>query len=310
MFEGGTPQSLAWKPHSQIMAVGIHGGGVRLVDLASGHVSQPLRSPPQAEPVNLSFSPNGALLAAGNSETYPPESVRSAVPSVWTIEDRHLEQRACRISGGTPTAAQWRAWTGGLRYVRACPSPAGHGAQLRGKALIAGAQLASPARRRDRSGLRKRRAGKDRQRRTGLRPGDVRLVEGGHACVANGDILHLLEASGKSQEVVCACSSVAFANNGVVAVLSRGQALVGFGHSLAHRSEVQTVGLPPYGLVIVGVAKQGVVVAGSEGMVEQRAPRRVRSIWSENPEGRGGSRACGGLFMSRVRSAHRATSWR
>jgi WD40 repeat protein len=265
MFEGGTPQSLAWKPHSQIMAVGMHGGGVRLVDLASGHSSQPLRSPPQAEPVNLSFSPNGALLAAGNSEIYPPQSVRSAVPSVWTIEDRHLEQRACRISGGAPTAAQWRAWTGGLRYVRVCPSPAGHGGQLSGKALIAGPQLAlqhgEEIEAVSASGAR----AKIGSAEPDSAPTTFAWSKEGTLAWLNGDILHLLEASGKSQEVACACSSVAFADNGVVAVLGRGQALVDFGHSLAHRSEVQTVGLPPYGLVIVGVAKQGVVVAGSEG---------------------------------------------
>jgi len=265
MLEGGTPQSLAWKPHSQIVAVGIHGGGVRLVDLASGHVSQPLRSPPQAEPVNLSFSPNGALLAAGNSATYPPESVQSAVPSVWTTEDRPLEQRACRISGGAPTTAQWRAWTGGLRYVRACPSPPGHGAQRGGEGSITGPQLAlqhgEEIEAVSASGAR----AKIGSAEPNSAPATFAWSKEGTLAWRDGDILHLLDASGKSQEVVCACSSVAFANNGVVAVLSRGQALVGFGHSLTHRSEVQTVGLPPYGLIIVGVAKQGVVVAGSEG---------------------------------------------
>ncbi|HXC46068.1 MAG TPA: WD40 repeat domain-containing protein [Solirubrobacteraceae bacterium] len=265
MFEGGTPQSLAWKPHSQIMAVGIQGGGVRLVDLASGYISQPLRSPPQAEPVNLSFSPNGALLAAGNSEIYPPQSVRSAVPSVWTIEDRHLEQRACRISGGASTAAQWRAWTGGLRYVRACPSPAGYSGQLSGKVLVAEPQLALQHGEEIEAVAASGARAKIGSAEPDSAPTTFAWSKEGTLAWLNGDILHLLEASGKSQEVACACSSVAFADNGVVAVLGRGQALVDFGHSLAHRSEVQTVGLPPYGLMIVGVAKQGVIVAGSEG---------------------------------------------
>jgi WD40 repeat protein len=265
MLEGGIPQSLAWKPHSRIVAVGMHGGGVRLVDLASGHISQPLRSPPQAEPMNLSFSPDGALLAAGNSEIYPPQSVQPAVPSVWTIEDSHLEQRACRISGGAPTAAQWRAWTGGLRYVRACPSSPSHGAQRSGRALIAGPQLAlqhgEEIEAVSASGARARIGSAEPD----SAPTTFAWSKQGALAWLDGDILHLLEASGKSQAVVCACSSVAFADNGVVAVLGRGQALVSFGHSLAHHSEVQTAGLPPYGLMIVGVAKQGVVVAGSGG---------------------------------------------
>lgn len=265
MLEGGTPLSLAWKPHSQIVAVGMHGGGVRLVDLASGHISEPLRSPPQAEPVDLSFSPNGALLAAGNSETYPPESVQPAVPSVWTIEDRHLEQRACSISGGVPTAAQWRAWTGGLRYVRTCPSPSEHDSQPGGRASIAGSQLALQHGEEIEAVSASGERAKIGSAEPDSAPTTFDWSQEGTLAWLNGDILHTLEASGKSQEVACACSSVAFANSEVVAVLGRGQALVDFGHSLEHRREVQTIGLPPYGLMVVGVAKQGVVVAGSDG---------------------------------------------
>lgn len=310
MLEGGTPQSLAWRPHSQIMAVGIRGGGVRLVDLASGHVSQPLRSPPQAEPVNLSFSPNGALLAAGNSATYPPESVQPAVPSVWTTEDRPLEQRACRIAGGAPTTAQWRAWTGGLRYVRACPSPPGHGGQRGGEGSITGPQLAlqqgNEIEAVSASGAR----AKIGSAEPDSAPATFAWSKEGTLAWRDGDILHLLEASGKSQAAVCACASVAFANNGVVAVLSRGQALVGFGHSLNTAARCKPSACRQTGSRSSAWQSRGSLWRALREMAEQQAPRRARSIWSQSPDGRGGSQAFGDLFMSRVRSARQATIWR
>jgi WD40 repeat protein len=260
-LEGAGPKSVAWKPHSQVMAVGLHGGGVRLVDLASGSVSQPLRSPAQAEAVNLSFSPNGALLAAGNSDSYPPGSLQPAVPSVWTMEDGRLEQRACRISGGAPTATQWRVWTGGLRYVRACPAAGGHSAP-QSKQLVAEPQVAfqhgAEVEAVSASGAR----AKIGSAEPDFAPAKFVWSKEGTLAWQQSDVLHVLEQSGKSQQVICACASVAFAGNGVVAVLNGGQALVDFG---ARPSELHAAGLPPYGLTIVGVAKQGVVVAGSEG---------------------------------------------
>ncbi len=265
-LEAGSPKSLAWKPHSQVMAVAVHGGGVQLVDLASGRVSQPLRSPAQAEAVNLSFSPNGALLAAGNSDIYPPESLQPAVPSVWTIDDGDLEQRACRISGGAPSAAQWHAWTGGLRYVRACRATGGQGgASQSGREPIAepriALQHAEEIEAISASGARAKIASADPD----SAPTKFVWSKGGTLAWLDGDILQLLEESGKSQQVVCACASVAFAGDGPVAVLDGGQSLVDFGRSPARPREVHTAGLPPYGLTIVGVARQGVVVAGSRG---------------------------------------------
>jgi hypothetical protein len=127
-IEYGDPRSLSWKPRSNIIAVGLGSGGVRLVDLSSERVSDALPSAPGTEAVAVSFSPDGRLLAASNATTTGEPHSQTA-PSIWKLDDRDLERRACELAGGGPTPGQWRAWTRSLPFEPLCgatsPAPTG-----------------------------------------------------------------------------------------------------------------------------------------------------------------------------------------
>jgi WD40 repeat protein len=261
-LEAETPISLAWKPHSQVLAVGIQHEGVRLVDLATRSVSEPLRPPHGAEPAEISFSPDGKLLAAGNTSSqtgYP----QPTTPSIWELDDRHLEQRACRISGGAPTPAEWRSWTRGLRYVSVCPA-APPSKMTTGSG---GAPLRDPQVALQHGEAIEAISTKGARAKIGSTEADDASTqfawsEGGALAWLDDDILHLLGPAGE-HEAVCACSSVAFQGDDAVAISSTGNELVDFNSSLTRHTKLSTTGLPAFGLAIAGVAGKQMIVAGS-----------------------------------------------
>jgi WD40 repeat protein len=118
-IEYGTPSSLAWKPHSKVIAVGLGDRGVRLVDLSTGRVSDALPPTTGTEPVDVSFSPNGQLLAASNATT-TGEVHSQASPSIWRLNDNSLEGRACQLAGGGVTRAEWMRWMPNVPFVPLC----------------------------------------------------------------------------------------------------------------------------------------------------------------------------------------------
>jgi hypothetical protein len=117
-LEADTPRSIAWAPQGHLVAVGLS-RGVSLVDLTTHSISDPLPPPVEAEPVAVSFSPDGQLLAASNATPVEDRYDAQAMPSIWTIGEHQLTIRACQVAR-MENRAEWRSLTQIEPYPEVC----------------------------------------------------------------------------------------------------------------------------------------------------------------------------------------------
>ncbi len=113
--EGGEITAWALKPHSEVVAVASREGHVRLLNLHDGTASGPLPASQFTQPIDLSFNPNGNLLAAseGREDHLEP-------PEIWDLGTRFLVARACELAGSPPSKREWRQWTRSTGVDSAC----------------------------------------------------------------------------------------------------------------------------------------------------------------------------------------------
>jgi WD40 repeat protein len=278
-IEASQPKSLAWRSHSNVLAVGLEYGGARLLNLSTGEVSDALPPPPEAHSAEISFSPDGRLLAASNAVPTSSGYDQQTAPSIWNIGEAHLRQRACELSGGEATPQEWATWKTGIPFVSGCPADGVSATKL----AKTPPPSPSPAGRRLEVAF---------QRGTHIEvasrqgpPLTVGLAEavayptvqfnwsasGALAWIAQ-DILHSIPPSSASYTTPCPCSGVAYDGQSPLAVESDGQAFLLYTPTLDRVQRIPTPKLPRFQPTLLGFASDHLVVVGFPSQPERNTP--------------------------------------
>jgi WD40 repeat protein len=268
------PKSLAWQPGTNVVAVGLAGGLVRLVDLATGAVSAKLGTPTNEEAVNLSFSPNGHMLVATNGVDEGASGLVAQAPSLWNVGDAQLRRQACALAGGSATRAEWHIWTRAFPYVHVCAAlppakptrPAGAG--LAGRRLQIAFQHGetievAPAHGPAVAVVRGEAA---------TAPVQFAWTAGGTLAWTGQGLLHAVEPGSTPRSAPCACTAVVGGDGQLVALETSGKALVRFTPGMAPIARISTPAIGASAPSLLGVAAGQVVLAAPPSPQSVGAP--------------------------------------
>jgi WD40 repeat protein len=255
----GNPNSIAIRAHSSLVALGSRYGGVMLANLQGGQVSAALAPPPGASPIDVDFSPNGALLVATNGIAQERNFANETQPSLWNLSDGSLERRLCELAGGNPSTAQWRAWFPKIHRRELCPIPrSGQPAQRTVAEPEIAYQVGETIYVADRSGGAIP-FGSDGNR---LTPTSFAWSPAGAVAWLSEDTLNVVQPGRGLYTAPCPCSGVRFAGEEVVALEADGSTLLRFPPALTRPRRRVIASKAAYQATLLAATPTGALASG------------------------------------------------
>ncbi|MDQ3739907.1 MAG: WD40 repeat domain-containing protein [Actinomycetota bacterium] len=292
------PLEVAWRPDSDLLAVGVSAGETIFVDPKTGRTSAGIES--RGTPTSLSWSADGRLLAVSDRVSDDEGNPEAAPPSLVRLD--RLRDRMCAISGRDITPQEWRQWAGEEGPAPdLCPSPRGSGAPpepIKEPAVAfqsdEGLFVADAAGRRMSIGTYAEDAF----------PG-IPFVwsDGGSlAWTMDGAAHRLRPGQSRPDSWPCACTGVAFDGEDLVAITRNGKALLTFSDPDAAPERTAVAGLPPYGPSTLAYADGRTSVAAYETQQDRSTPSVVFTIGQDGRARRTASEATGSIAGRRATS--------
>jgi WD40 repeat protein len=123
--EGGEINAWALDEHDDLLAFASSNATVRTVDLRTRAITAPFPSEAGTQPIAVSFSPSGALLAASEGRVLGANG-QAAPPRIWRRATTPLMQRACQLVGPPLRASEWSSWETSLPLPGVCDTHRSH----------------------------------------------------------------------------------------------------------------------------------------------------------------------------------------
>jgi WD40 repeat protein len=254
IYLGDSVEDLAWRPDGELLAVALNAGGVALVDPRSGEAAGPLPHESFEPSPRLSWSPDGALLAAPTAEAeeegegYDPGPV-----DIWSLGASSLQQRMCELAACAPGLEQG---------VEEMP---GDLTALDSIDLVFKRDGDLFAADRDGAAAWIARAGQYPSR-----PPAFDWSEHGFAWSSPGEIGVVVEGSERARTWPCPCSGIAWDGEEVVSLKQDGSAVVRIDPRRGTLRATRLANLPTFSPSLLGVV-EGVPIAAAFGREPDRS---------------------------------------